>query len=265
MQPQLETYLNIASEAAIAGGIILKAYQGHLRDIRSKSEHPGDLVTEADRAADAAVIEVLQRHVPDHSILTEESGRQDGSSAKYLWAIDPLDGTTNYVHRYPFFATSVALLINEVPQVGAIYDPTHDELFLAATGMGATCNRRPIRVSSTKALEQSFLGTYLGFDQPERMGERLQRVTHLMGHTQGIRQLGSSAMDLAYVACGRSDGYWQWQGLSVWDVAAGVVLVREAGGRVTSCQGGVYHAISSEQILATNGQIHDALLAALQV
>jgi myo-inositol-1(or 4)-monophosphatase len=257
MPLSLQPLLNIASEAALAGGTILMTYQGRLRNIQVKSDHPGDLVTEADQAADLAVIEVLQRHVPAHSILTEESGQKTGSE-QYLWAIDPLDGTTNYVHQYPFFATSVALLINGVPQVGAVYIPAQNELFLAATGLGATCNHQPIRVSKTASVTQSFLGTYIGFDTKETH-PRIAILSRLMGQTQGVRQMGSAAVDLAYVACGRSDAYWQWQGLSVWDMAAGIVLVREAGGKVTACDGSPHPTQTTAEILATNGLIHSLL------
>jgi myo-inositol-1(or 4)-monophosphatase len=257
MSSSIQNLLNIASEAALAGGTILMTYQGRLRDIQVKSDHPGDLVTEADKAADAAVIEVLQRHVPDHGILTEESG-QIKTSARYLWAIDPLDGTTNYVHQYPFFATSVGLLIDGMPQVGAVYLPAHNELFLAAIGLGATCNHQPIRVSNKATLNQSFLGTYIGFDTAATQ-PRIATLSRLMAQTQGVRQMGSAAVDLAYVACGRSDAYWQWQGLSVWDMAAGIVLVREAGGQVTECNGNAHQTLTTEEILATNGGIHSAL------
>jgi myo-inositol-1(or 4)-monophosphatase len=255
MESDLQVWLNVASEAALAGGAVLLTYQGRLRDIQVKSDRPGDLVTEADKAADAAVIEVLQRHVPQHAILTEESG-QMGDSARYLWAIDPLDGTTNYVHQYPFFATSIALLIDGIPQVGAVYLPAQNELFLAATGLGATRNQQPICVSQTANLNQSFLGTYMGFDAATTQS---RRVAHLMAQTQGVRQMGSAAVDLAYVACGRSDAYWQSQGLAVWDMAAGVVLVREAGGQVTECNGHAHQTLTTGEILATNGRIHAAL------
>ncbi|WP_373527706.1 inositol monophosphatase family protein, partial [Nostoc sp.] len=145
--PSCQIFLDIATEAALTGGAVLQAYWGKLEDIQEKGRL-GDLLTEADQAAEAAVLEVLQRHFPEHQILAEESGHR-GQQSRYLWAIDPLDGTTNYVHQYPFWATSVALLIDGMPQVGVIFDPYHSDLFQAATGLGATRNRRPIQVSTT--------------------------------------------------------------------------------------------------------------------
>lgn len=251
---QLQSFLDAASVAALAGGAVLQSYWGKLENIQEKS-YPGDLVTEADKAAEAAVLEVVQRHFPQHSILSEESGQQGSLESEYLWAIDPLDGTTNYVHQYPFFATSIALLIGGEPLVGAVFAPFHNELFLAATGLGATCNGRPIQVSKTADLSKSLLGAgaYYSVDTPNNFAE----FCHLTYLTQGVRQSGSAALDLAHVACGRLDGYCQ-RGLSPWDVAAGLVLVREAGGQITTYDGS-FQVVSSGQVLATNSLIHSAL------
>ncbi|MGB7415154.1 MAG: inositol monophosphatase family protein [Thermosynechococcaceae cyanobacterium] len=252
----LATLLDIATEAAQAGGAILQSYWGKLEHIREKGR-PGDLITEADQAAEAAVLAIIRRHCPDHQILAEESGRLGNLDSPYIWAIDPLDGTTNFAHQYPFCATSVALLIDGAPQVGAIYDPFHRELFRAAKDLGATCNRQPIYVSKTNALPQSLLVTGFAYDRRETTDNNYAefcRMTHL---TQGVRRGGAACLDLAYVACGRLDGYWE-RGLSPWDIAAGIILVEEAGGRVTAYDQSPQR-LETGRLLATNGLIHEAL------
>lgn len=256
MPEQLKVFLDIATEATLTGGAVLQAYWGKLEDIQEKGR-PGDLLTEADKAAEAAVLEVLQRHFPKHQILAEESGHQGDQQSRYLWAIDPLDGTTNYAHQYPFWATSVALLIDGMPQVGVIFDPFHSDLFQAATGLGATRNRRPIQVSTTVELSKSLLVSGFAYDRRETLDNNYAEFCRLTHLTQGVRRGGSAALDLAYVACGRLDGYWE-RGLSPWDAAAGIVLVQEAGGKVTAYDGSL-HVLGSGRILATNGLIHQAL------
>ncbi len=260
MTDPLLTYLDIATEAALAGGAVIMSYQGKLEDIREKGR-PGDMVTEADRASEAVILEILQRHFPDHSILAEESGKQGESQSPYLWAIDPLDGTTNYAHQYPCFSVSVGLLIEGVPQVGVVFDPSRQELFRAATGLGATRNRQAIAVSPTANLSQSLLVTGFAYDRRETSDNNYAEFCHFTHLTQGVRRGGSAAIDLAYVACGRLDGYWE-RGLSPWDMVAGIVLVREAGGKVTAYDG-TEHRLETGRILATNGSVHEAMMAAL--
>jgi myo-inositol-1(or 4)-monophosphatase len=258
---QLQILLDVATEAALAAGAILQAYWGNLEAIEEKGR-PGDLVTEADKAAEAAILQILHRHVPDHKILAEESGQLGNQESAYLWAIDPLDGTTNYAHQYPASAVSVGLLIDGIPQVGAIFDPFREELFRAAKGLGATRNRRPIRVSDTATLEKSLLVTGFAYDRRQTTDNNYAEFCHLTHLTQGVRRSGSAALDLAYVACGRLDGYWE-RGLSPWDIAAGIVLVEEAGGTVTAYDRSPLN-ISSGRILATNGPLHSSLSQALQ-
>ena len=253
---QLQIFLEIATEAALAGGAILQQFAGKLEHIQEKGR-PGDLVTEADQAAEAAILAVMQRHLPDHAILAEESGQLGEAANPYLWAIDPLDGTTNYAHQYPFYACSIGLLIEGVPQVGVIFDPVREELFRAASGLGATCNRRPIHVSQTPDLRQSILVTGFAYDRHETPDNNYAEFCHLTHLTQGVRRGGAAAIDLAYVACGRLDGFWE-RGLSPWDMAAGAAIVREAGGLVTAYDQSSFD-IRSGRILATNGQIHQAL------
>lgn len=253
---QLKIFLDIATEAALAAGAVLQAYWGNLEEVQEKGR-PGDLVTEADKAAEKAILEVLRRHVPDHGILAEESGALGDITGTYLWAIDPLDGTTNYAHQYPFSSASVGLLIDGVPHVGAIFDPFHNELFRAGKGLGATRNRRRIQVSQASSLSKSLLVTGFAYDRRETTDNNYAEFCHLTHLTQGVRRSGSASLDLAHVACGRLDGYWE-RGLSPWDVAAGVVLVEEAGGRVTAYDDSPFQ-IRSGRILATNGQIHAEL------
>ena len=256
----LQRLLEIASEAAAAGGAVLQHYWGNLSDIQTKGRS-GDLVTEADQAAEKEVLAVLRRHVPTHAILAEESGSlaslSNEQADEFLWAVDPLDGTTNYTHQYPFCGCSVGLLIDGKPAVGAIFDPFHNHLFRAAKGLGATCNRQPISVSKTASLTDSLLVTGFGYDRRETIDNNYAEFCHLTHLTQGVRRGGAASIDLAYVACGRLDGYWE-RGLSPWDIAAGVVLVEEAGGKVSAYDQGAFE-VESGRILATNGQIHAEL------
>lgn len=253
---QLQILLDIATEAAMAAGVVLQNYLGKLEEIEEKGR-PGDLVTAADKAAEAEILAVLRRHVPEHQILAEESGQLGDKSSEYLWAIDPLDGTTNYAHQYPFFSASVGLIIGGVSTVGVVFDPFHNELFRAARGLGATRNRRPIGVSKTTQLSKSLLVTGFAYDRRETSDNNYAEFCHLTHLTQGVRRSGSASLDLCHVAMGRLDGYWE-RGLSPWDVAAGVVIVEEAGGRVTAYDTSPL-AIASGRILATNGHIHDSL------
>lgn len=253
----LQIFLDVATEAALAAGAVLQGYLGKLEGAITEKGRPGDLVTAADKASEAEILSILRRHFPQHSILAEESGQLGNQDNQYLWAIDPLDGTTNYAHQYPAFAVSIGLLVDGVPQVGVIYNPFHDELFRAATGLGATRNRYSIQVSEISDLSKSLLVTGFAYDRRETPDNNYAEFCHLTHLTQGVRRSGSAALDLAYVACGRVDGYWE-RGISPWDVVAGVVLLREAGGKVTAYNGSSFN-IESGRILATNGKIHDQL------
>lgn len=245
----------------MAGGAVLQRYYGQLTSVEEKGRQ-GDLVTNADKESEVAVLAVMRRHLPDHAILAEESGKSaDAGENDYLWAIDPLDGTTNYAHQYPFFAVSIGLLFRGEPVVGVVYAPFFNELYQAAKGLGAFCNRKPIRISATSDLAQSLLVTGFAYDRHQTDDNNyaeFNRLTHL---TQGVRRGGSAAVDLAFVACGRLDGYWE-RGLSAWDLAAGIILVEEAGGCVTAYDQSPFE-ISSGRVLATNGPIHQALSQAL--
>ncbi|MEA5620526.1 inositol monophosphatase family protein [Cronbergia sp. UHCC 0137] len=254
---QLQIFLDIATEAALAAGTVLMDYLGKLGETITEKGRPGDLVTIADKTSEKVILEILSRHFPQHSILAEESGKLGNQDSEYLWAIDPLDGTTNYAHQYPCFAVSIGLLINGVPQVGVIYDPYHDELFRAAAGLGATRNRRSIQVSQTTELAKSLLVTGFAYDRRETTDNNYAEFCHLTHLTQGVRRGGAASLDLTHVACGRVDGYWE-RGLAPWDMAAGIILVQEAGGKVTAYDRTPFK-IESGRILATNGYLHDSL------
>ena len=252
----LQIFLDIATEAALSAGAVLQGYLGKVED-KTSEKRPGDLVTAADKASEAVVLETLRRHFPEHAILAEESGQLGNQNQEYLWAIDPLDGTTNFAHQYPLFSVSIGLLINGVPQVGVIYDPSRNELFRAAQGLGASCNRSPINVSQTAELSKSLLVTGFAYDRRETDDNNYTEFCHLTHLTQGVRRGGSAALDLAHVACGRLDGYWE-RGLSPWDITAGVIIMREAGGKVTAYDSSDFK-MDSGRILATNGCIHQSL------
>ncbi|WP_013321174.1 inositol monophosphatase family protein [Gloeothece verrucosa] len=257
---QLQRFLDIATECALAGGVILEQQWGKLNTIEEKGR-PGDLVTDVDKTSETEILKVLKRHFPEHGILAEESGHLGEADNPYLWAIDPLDGTTNYAHGYPVACVSVGLLIENVPQVGVVYNPFRKELFRAAKGKGATLNRRPIQVSTTQQLSSSLLVTGFAYDRRETPDNNYREFCYLTHLTQGVRRSGSAALDLTDVACGRVDGYWE-RGIKAWDMTAGIVILEEAGGQVTAYDESPL-VIESGRILATNGQIHNRLSKAL--
>ncbi|MEC4804501.1 MAG: inositol monophosphatase family protein [Jaaginema sp. PMC 1079.18] len=260
-RPQ-QNYLDIATAAALAAGQVLQDRWGKINNIQEKGRG-GDLVTEVDKASEAVLLEVLQRHLPDHAILAEESGEINTSHDNpYLWAIDPLDGTTNYAHGYPVACVSVGLLIDGQPTVGVVYNPLQQELFRAAKGCGATLNYRPIQVSQTNELSRSLLATGFAYDRRETADNNYAEFCYLTHQTQGVRRAGAAAMDLVAVACGRYDGYWE-RGIKPWDVAAGIVILEEAGGKVTAYDRSPLD-LASGRILATNSYLHDSLSHALQ-
>ncbi len=246
-------------QTAREAGRILAERFGRTLTVSNKGDI--DLVTEADLACEQFIIERIQTHYPRHAILAEESGAANFSeSAEYKWIIDPLDGTTNYAHGYPCFCVSIALEHTPSRQivVGVIYDPTRDELFAAERGQGATLNGRRIRVTETDDLNRALLCTGFPYDVRER-GNFARHFTNFINHAQAVRRDGSAALDLAYVACGRFDGFWE-EGLRPWDVAAGVLLVEEAGGRVSGYEEDAFDPYRRE-VVASNGHLHAAMLA----
>lgn len=249
----------IARAAASAGGVELRRHFGNLSQIREKGRS-GDLVTTADTAAEAAVLNLLAARSPGLGVLAEESGRQHGQG-DLEWCVDPLDGTTNYAHGFPLFGTSVGLLWKGLPLLGAIAVPRLDELFWAAPGHGCWCNDEPIAVSSCQSLRDALLVTGFAYDRCERLDNNYSEFAYFTHRTHGVRRGGAAAVDLAYVAAGRLDGYWE-RGLSPWDLAAGVVLVEQAGGVVSSYAGGPFE-LGSGRLIACAPSLHSELVAGL--
>lgn len=253
--PQLPQWLEIATQAALQGGAVLIKYWGALTEIKEK-EIPGDLVTEADKQSEVVILGCLKNAFPDHQILAEESGLHQKNSP-FLWAVDPLDGTTNYAHQYPMAAVSIGLIVDDEPVLGVIFNPFSDELFQAAKSWGAKLNHLPIKVSTIGDLNKSLLATGFSYDRRETTDNNYAEFCHFTNLTQGVRRAGAASLDLAYVACGRLDGYWE-RGLKPWDIAAGTVLVREAGGMVTDYDQSRLK-LDSGRILASNSHLHKAL------
>lgn len=222
-----------------------------------------DLVTEADLAAERLIIDRIQSHYPRHAVLAEESSAgvvREASASEYRWIVDPLDGTTNYTHGYPCFCVSIALERAGEIVIGVVYDPTRDELFAAERGGGATLNARPIRVSAVDDLSRALLCTGFPYDVRER-SEFARHFANFIYEAQAVRRDGSAALDLAYVAAGRFDGFWE-EGLRAWDVAAGKILIEEAGGRVSHYDGAPFD-VFTPPLLASNNLIHDAMMRVL--
>ncbi|MGI0482006.1 inositol monophosphatase family protein [Geminocystis sp. CENA526] len=253
---EISKLLDVALLAAQAGGNILQSYWGKQLNIREKGR-AGDLITEVDQKAEQEILTVIKRHFPDHGILAEESGILGNSDSEYLWVIDPLDGTTNYAHGYPQSAVSVGLLVSGKPTVGVVYNPMQNELWSGAIEMGATLNHQPIQVSTTENLKDSLLVTGFAYDRTEVEDNNYAEFCYLTHLTQGVRRGGSASLDLCHVAGGRLDGYWE-RGLKPWDLLAGVVILLEAGGKVTAYDESNFDLYSG-RILATNGYIHSAL------
>lgn len=248
--------------AAREGAKQLKKYWGKLSSIRSKTSG-SDLVTEADESSENAIKETILNAFPGDQILAEESGGpRSAEHHDRLWVIDPLDGTTNYTHQYPFVAISIALLWRGAPVVGIVYNPFMEEMFTARLGGGTKLNGLPAYVSNIKELKQCLLATGFSYDRrinPETNYEQFCHLTHIC---QGVRRCGAASLDLAYVSAGRLDGYWE-RGLQPWDVAAGVLLVKEAGGVLSSYDMQALDLFSG-RIVATNGLIHNDLCQALR-
>lgn len=248
--------INIATKAARkAGSIIMRAIQQGNYKITSKGLN--DVVTEIDVQAEKAIIEIIHQAYPDHGIWAEESGISHDNN-EVIWIIDPLDGTANFVHGFPHFAVSIALQVKGQLEHGVIYDPVRQELFTASRGRGAQCNHQRIRVSSQRELNGAFLGTGFPYHAFEYLPTYMQQFEQLLKQAQGIRRAGSAALDLAYVAAGRLDAYWE-HGLQAWDLAAGALLVREAGGLITDFNGDTQF-LKTGHIVAGNPKLLPAIL-----
>ena len=236
-----------------AGDIIARAFD-HRDGLSIQQKHDRDFVTETDRKAEARIIREIQRHYPAHGIVAEESGRVN-PDAPIQWYVDPLDGTTNFIHGYPHFAVSIGVWSRGQPLLAVIHDPIRNETFEAQNGNGAFLNRRRLRVSTRSDPAMALFATGLAPYRRELLPVYMQRMQGCMPAAEGYRQGGSAALDLAYVACGRLDAYWE-QGLAPWDVAAGVILIQEAGGMVTNL-GGASVDLEKGDVLATNGILHE--------
>jgi myo-inositol-1(or 4)-monophosphatase len=252
----LEAIERVALRAARAAGRVHLNRLSHTTV--SRKSNAIDLITEADREAEAAIIDIIQRAFPNHRILAEEGSGDCNLSSEHRWIIDPLDGTTNFAHSYPQFCVSIAYESQGRVQLGVIFDALKKELFVARRGGGAWLNRKPIRVSHVRSLEAALLATGFPYDRRERRRFYLCFWEAFMLRTQGIRRTGSAALDLAWVACGRVDAFWEF-GLKPWDIAAGSLLVEEAGGRVSNMDGTMLE-LGAGRIIASNGCLHDAMI-----
>jgi len=251
---------NIAIRAARAGGRVLLKYFGRADTLTIQKKGRNDFVTEVDRGAEQAIIAVLKKAYPDYGILAEESGEQEGND--YQWVIDPLDGTTNFLHGFPQFSVSIALKHKDVLQTGVVYDPLRDEIFTAHKGNGAFLNERRLRVSKRRGLDGALIGTGFPYRDQRHIDAYLSMFKDLVLETAGLRRPGSAALDFAWVAAGRIDGFWEL-GLSQWDFAAGALLVQEAGGVVSDIAGGKRH-LKTGNVVAGGLRVHQALLGAIK-
>jgi myo-inositol-1(or 4)-monophosphatase len=248
-QVSTDHLLSVAVEASAAAGKVLLNYARSGFHIQRKNHHI-NLVTDADHAAEECIIDHIRRHFPSHRTLAEERGAGVDAPSRYRWIIDPLDGTTNFAHGFPVYAVSIGVECDGELLVGVVYDPTRDELFTAETGRGALLNGGSIAVSNTAQLEAALIVTGFAYDIRDTPNNNLE--------AQGVRRTGSAALDLCYVAAGRFDGFWEVK-LSPWDMAAGAVIVREAGGRITDLRGNA-HSIYQPELVASNGRIHHEML-----
>lgn len=254
-------YTSTASTIARQAGALLMEY--YARGVKTEYKGTGtvDVVTEADRASEKLIVESLRAAFPKHGIVGEEGSRSQ-SAGEYVWYVDPLDGTTNFAHGFPVFCISLGLARDNEVIAGVVFDPTRNELFAAERGAGATLNGKKIRVSAAGALGESLLGT--GFPSKKRhQNPNIYFYHQLTMKTHGIRRAGSAALDLACVASGRYDGYWEFN-LNAWDTSAGVLLVQEAGGKLTHVDGSKFDVAESRDVLATNGLIHEELQSEMQ-
>jgi len=254
----MQNYRAFAESLAVGAGRILREHQGTTLRVEYKGEI--DLVTEVDRASEAYLRARIAETYPEHEILGEEEGLTT-SGSPYRWLLDPVDGTTNYAHGFPYYCVSVGLEFEGRVIAAAIYNPTLDELFSAARGEGATLNGQPIRVSSVDELRRSLLTTGFPYTVIQK-GSNLGHFERFLTLCQAVRRAGSAALDLCHVACGRYDGFWE-AGLSPWDVAAGSLIVEEAGGRMSNYRGLPFD-VYGKQLLASNGRLHEAMIRVLE-
>jgi len=255
--------LNIAIKAARAAGALINRASMDLDLLKVNTKSPNDFVTEVDQAAEQAIIEILLQAYPGHGILAEESGRAHGArDSDYVWIIDPLDGTPNFIHGFPQYCVSIAVEHRGALAHGVVYDPVKNELFTTSKGRGAFLNDRRIRVSKCTRLKESLVGTGFPFKELSRLDLYTGQLRNLIQGSAGVRRAGAAALDLAYVACGRLDAFWE-MGLSPWDMAAGALLIQEAGGLVGDFSGEARYLQSGDMSAATP-KVFPQLLEALR-
>lgn len=248
-----------AEKAAQTAGGILRGNFGKKKEIGYKSRI--DVVTNVDIESERAIIDIITADWPEHDIITEESDRKE-SGSDFRWIIDPLDGTVNYAHDYPFVSVSIACEVRGEIEVGIVYDPIREEHFSAVRGEGAFMNGNPVAVSGVAVLEKSLLATGFPYDVRENPYNNMDHFAHMIKQAQAVRRDGSAALNVCYTAMGRFDGYWELS-INAWDIAAGTLILREAGGTVTGIDGGPY-SIFDRRIVASNGRIHEEFLGHLQ-
>lgn len=253
----MQPLLNIAVTAARNASRIIMRSLGRVEAHHISEKNRNDFVTEVDKAAEKEIIATIQKNYPNHKIISEEAGTIEGDDT-FVWIIDPLDGTTNFIHGIPHFSISIAVLYKGKIEHGVIYDPIRNELFVASRGDGARLNDRRIRVSSNIKVERSLIGTGFPFKNPENISIYLRIFSDMLSQVGGMRRAGSAALDLAYVAAGRFDGFWEL-GLSEWDMAAGILLIKEAGGLVSDVHG-EEKCLETGNIIAGNPKIFKNLL-----
>lgn len=251
-------HLTIARRAALGAGRILLKHFSKLQSLKIREKNPNDFVTEADLAAEKEILQQIQKSYPDHAIECEESGIIGDADSRFRWVIDPLDGTTNYIHGFPHFAVSIALNKDNKTIVGVIFDPVKNELYEAVRNEGATLNECRIRVSNRNTLAGALLGTGVPYHCRDDLNHYLSVLRKLIHGTAGIRRAGAASLDLAYVASGRLDGFWEF-GLRPWDIAAGALLVREAGGRIGDMSGGDTYK-ETGHIVAAAPAVYDLMI-----
>ncbi len=255
----MQASLNIAITAAREAGKIIFRNLARIDSLSVQTKQKNDYVSEVDYMAEQEIISTIRRAYPQHGILAEESGHSDGD--EYQWIIDPLDGTTNYLRGFPHYCVSIAMRHRQRLKIGVIYDPIKDEMFCAARGDGATLNERKMRVSQLIGFEGALLGTGFPFRENQNIDSYLTILREFMLHTSGIRRAGSAALDLAYVAAGRLDGFWEF-GLNTWDIAAGCLIVQEAGGLVGDHLGGHTH-LETGNIVVANPKLFRLMLSTI--
>jgi myo-inositol-1(or 4)-monophosphatase len=248
----------VGIQAARSAGALLRRRVDSIREVHHKSAV--DIVTDVDLESEQEVCATLQAAFPTHTILGEEGGARIGSDTRFRWIVDPLDGTTNYAHGFPFFCVSIGLEVEGRLTLGVAYAPSLDELYVAEAGRGAVLNDRPIQVSTIRELPQALLATGFPYDRSE-FPRAVKSFEVMSMHCQAVRRAGSAVLDLCYVACGRLDGYWEHH-VKPWDIAAGALIVLEAGGSVTATDGSAFR-VEGGQVLASNGLLHPSMTTTL--